>query len=314
FQTLRLQQLQTRCSDDGVAASACLGRLARLLDLLDSRENFLVALAGPFFLLGTQFAFAVETRRARFGARIEDWLRGLGEMEALSSLGAYAFERPEDPFPELLPDSAPARIEVEGMGHPLIPAARAVRNDLTLDSTRRLMVISGSNMSGKSTWLRALGVNMVLAMAGAPVRARRMSLTPMPLGASIRTVDSLNEGISRFYAEITRLRQLIQLTDQNGRLLFLVDEMLNGTNSHDRRIGAAFVVKTLLDRGAMGLITTHDLALTQIVEEVKPCGANFHFEDQFLEGRMSFDYQLRPGVVEKSNALALMRSIGLEVH
>lgn len=313
FQTARLRELQAGWSHDGIAASDCLRHLARLLDWLDSRDHFIVALIGPFFLLGTQFAFAIEARRGRFGSRIEDWLRRLGEMEALSSLAGYAFERPADPFPELLPETSPARIEADGMGHPLIPETRSVRNDIVMDLNHRLLVISGSNMSGKSTWLRALGVNMVLGMAGGPVRARQMRLTPLPLGASIRTVDSLNEGISRFYAEITRLRQIIELTDQNGRLLFLVDEMLNGTNSHDRRIGAASVVKTLLERGAMGLVTTHDLALTQIVEETKPRGANFHFEDQFIDGRMSFDYRLRPGIVEKSNALELMRSIGLEV-
>ena len=313
FQTSRLQELQAGWCHDDVAPSDCLRRLARLLDWLDSRENFVLALIGPLFLLGTQLAFAVEAQRARFGRKIEDWLRGLGEMEALSSLAGYAFERPSDPFPLLLPESAPAWIEAEGLGHPLIPDMRSVRNDILLDSNHRLLVISGSNMSGKSTLLRAVGVNLVLAMAGGPVRARQLCLTPLPIGASIRTVDSLHEGFSRFYAEITRLRQITQLADPNGRLLFLADELLQGTNSHDRRIGAAFVVKMLLNRGAMGLITTHDLALTRIVEEVKPCGANFHFEDQFIDGRMSFDYRLRPGIVEKSNALALMRSIGLDV-
>ena len=313
FQTPRLQELQAGWSTDGMAASDCLRRMARFLDWVDSREHFAVALLGRFFLLETQLAFAIEDRRARFGPKMEDWMRGLGELEALSSLAGYAFEHPSDPFPELLPESLPMRIEGDGVGHPLIPETRAVRNDILMDSDHRLLVISGSNMSGKSTWLRALGVNMVLAMAGGPVRARQMWLTPLAIGASIRTVDSLNEGVSRFYAEITRLRQIIQLTEENGRLLFLADELLNGTNSHDRRIGAASIVKTLLDRGAMGLITTHDLALTQIVEEVKPHGANFHFEDQFADGRMSFDYRLRPGVVEKSNALALMRSIGLDV-
>jgi hypothetical protein len=313
FQTARLQELQAGWCHEDRAASDCLRLVARLLDWLDSRENFLVALVGPLFLLETQFAFAIEARRARFGHKVEGWLRGLGEMEALSSLASHAFEHPADPFPELMPETSPARIEAEGLGHPLIPEARAVRNDIRMDSEHRLLVISGSNMSGKSTWLRALGVNVALAMAGGPVRARQMRLTPLALGASLRTVDSLNEGMSRFYAEITRLKQIIQLAGQNGRLLFLVDELLQGTNSHDRRIGAAFVVKTLLDRGAMGIVTTHDLALTQIVEEVTPRGANFHFEDQFVDGRMSFDFRLRPGVVEKSNALALMRSIGLDV-
>jgi DNA mismatch repair ATPase MutS len=188
-----------------------------------------------------------------------------------------------------------------------------VRNDIVLNANQSLHVISGSNMSGKSTWLRAIGSNVILAMAGAPVRARALRMTSMRIGASIRTVDSLQEGVSRFYAEIKRLRQIVELADQRERLIFLMDEVLGGTNSHDRRIGAAFIVKALVDRGAIGLITTHDLALTQVVEEVKPPGANFHFEDQLADGKLSFDHLMRPGVVKKSNALALMRSIGLEV-
>lgn len=313
FQAGPLQELQTGWHCEGSAASDHLLRLTHNLEWADSHQNFFVSLLSPLFLLKTQFAFALEARRLTFGHKVKDWLADLGKMEALSSMGNYAFERPEDPFPEVLPESSPLRIEAEGLGHPLIPDTRSVRNDIVMNSDRRLFVVSGSNMSGKSTWLRALGANMVLGMAGAPVRAQRMVLTPLPVGASIRATDSLNEGISRFYAEIKRLRQLIELTEQNERLLFLVDELLNGTNSHDRRIGAASVVKALLVRGAIGLVTTHDLALTQIVNEVKPPGENCHFEDQFVNGQMSFDYRLRPGVVEKSNALALMRSIGLEV-
>jgi DNA mismatch repair ATPase MutS len=200
------------------------------------------------------------------------------------------------------------------LAHPLIAESSAVRNDILLDSNLPLHVISGSNMSGKSTWLRAIGANLVLALAGAPVRARQFRMTSLQIGASIRTVDSLQEGVSRFYAEIKRLRQIVQLTEQPGRMVFLIDEVLGGTNSHDRQIGAAYIVKALVNRGAVGLITTHDLALTRVVEEVKPRGANFHFEDQLADGKLSFDYRLQPGVVTKSNALDLMRSIGLDVE
>jgi DNA mismatch repair ATPase MutS len=255
----------------------------------------------------------LEGWRARHGPGIEAWLKALGEMEALSSLAGYAFEHPADVFPELAVNSNSPLIQAQGLAHPLIAESRAVRNDIVLDANQPLQVISGSNMSGKSTWLRALGANLVLARAGAPVRARQFRMTPLQIGASIRTVDSLQEGVSRFYAEITRLRQILQLTGQGGGVVFLIDEMLSGTNSHDRRIGAAGVVKALVERGAVGLVTTHDLALTQIVEEVKPPGANFHFEDQLVNGKLSFDYRLQPGVVKKSNALDLMRSIGLEV-
>jgi DNA mismatch repair ATPase MutS len=188
-----------------------------------------------------------------------------------------------------------------------------VRNDVLLGPNRRLIVISGSNMSGKSTYLRAIGVNLVLALSGAPVCARKFRMTPLQIGASIRTVDSLQEGTSRFYAEITRLGEIVRLAEQGATLVFLLDEILGGTNSHDRRIGAACVARSLVQRGALGLMTTHDLALTQIVEELQPAAANFHFEDQVQDGRMSFDYRLRPGIVDKSNALELMRSVGLDV-
>ncbi|MGO8699552.1 MAG: MutS-related protein [Limisphaerales bacterium] len=313
FRAPRLQELQAKWKSGGVSASASLRRLARVVDCLDTRNNFAVALIGPFLLLITQFAFALEAWHARHGAMIEDWLMALGEMEALSSLAGYAYEHPADVFPEWMDKSASPLIEAQGLAHPLIAESRAVRNDILLDSHRPLHVVSGSNMSGKSTWLRAIGVNLVLGMAGAPVRARAFRMTPLRIGASIRTVDSLQEGVSRFYAEIKRLRQIIQLTEQPPPLVFLIDEVLGGTNSHDRQIGAAYIVKALVQRGALGLITTHDLALTQVAEEVKPPGANFHFEDQLANGKLSFDYRLRPGVVKKSNALDLMRSIGLDV-
>jgi DNA mismatch repair ATPase MutS len=176
-----------------------------------------------------------------------------------------------------------------------------------------LLLVSGSNMSGKSTLLRAVGINVVLAMAGAPVRAQSLRLTPLQLGASIRINDSLQEGSSRFYAEITRLRQIFDLAGGQPPLLFLLDELLQGTNSKDRRIGAEGLVRALLGRGAVGLISTHDLALTEI--SGLPSGQlhNIHFQDEFEDGKMKFDYQLREGVVTKSNGLALMRSIGLDV-
>ena len=313
FRAIRLQELQAKWKQDGVWASASLRRLTVLVDWVDAHSKFFFAVIGPFFLLRTQIAFASEAWRARHRPMIADWLMALGEMEALSSLAGYAYEQAADVFPELVVNSISPFIEAQGLAHPLLAEASAVRNDMLLDSHHPLLVISGSNMSGKSTWLRAIGSNLVLAMAGAPVRARAFRLTTVQIGASIRTVDSLQEGVSRFYAEIKRLRQIIQMTDQRQRVVFLIDEVLSGTNSHDRQIGAASIVKALVDRGAVGLITTHDLALTHIVEEVKPPGANFHFEDQLAGGKLSFDYLLRPGVVQKSNALDLMRSIGLDV-
>jgi hypothetical protein len=314
FQAPRLRELQSKWRRENLSAAANLRRLATLADWMDSSDNDIFKLVGGPLLLKTQFGFALASWHARHHAKIPDWLLALGEMEALCSLAGYAGEHPEDVFPDLVFDSASPSIAAQGLAHPLVAESRGVRNDLLLDSSQPLHVISGSNMSGKSTWLRAIGTNLVLALAGAPVRARAFRMTPLQIGASIRTVDSLQEGISRFYAEIKRLRQLVQMADRPERLIFLIDEVLAGTNSHDRQIGAAFLVKALVDRKAVGLITTHDLALTQVVDQVTPPGANFHFEDQMVGGKLSFDYQLQPGVVKKSNALDLMRSIGLDVQ
>jgi DNA mismatch repair ATPase MutS len=174
-------------------------------------------------------------------------------------------------------------------------------------------MVSGSNMSGKSTLLRTVGVNAVLALAGAPVRADALRLCPLAVGASIRVLDSLQTGTSHFYAEIKRLRQILDLTTSELPVLFLLDEVLHGTNSHDRRIGAEAVLRTLLERGTLGLVTTHDLALAKVADELAPRVENVHFQDQLAHGQMSFDYRLWPGVVTRSNALELMRSVGLEV-
>jgi DNA mismatch repair ATPase MutS len=235
----------------------------------------------------------------------------VGELDALLALASYGFENPEDVFPATIEEGA--LFEAEDLGHPLIPLDRVVRNDVKLGEPLRVLIVSGSNMSGKSTLLRAVGVNAVLALAGAPVRARSLTLSRLRVGASIRVEDSLQEGISHFYAEILRLRQVMELTKEETSVLFLLDEILHGTNSHDRRIGAEAVVRGLVDRRAIGLITTHDLALSRLAETMPGRAANVHFEDHIEDGKIRFDYRMREGVVKKSNALELMRGIGLEV-
>jgi DNA mismatch repair ATPase MutS len=256
-------------------------------------------------------SLAAERWRSEHGQAVRAWLQIIGEIEALLSLAAYSFEHPQDPFPRFLEGSATVRgIQ---LGHPLIPAVRCIRNDASIETPTRVLLISGSNMSGKSTLLRTIGINTVLAMAGAPVRAASFDLTPLHVGASIRINDSLHEGSSRFYAEITRLRQLLDLTREPLPLLFLLDELLQGTNSKDRRIGAEGILHGFLERGAIGLISTHDLALMDIDTAGSPRLRNMHFQDELIDGRMKFDYTLRDGVVTRSNGVELMRSIGLEV-
>ncbi len=311
FDALPLRRMQAALASGSLVASSEIARLRRLVDRMDWQRNIVFAPIAIALLWSAQIAIAIERWRKRAGPHIGTWIAAAGEFEALLALAGYSYEHPSDPFPELA-DVAGGRFEAQGIAHPLMPEAQAVRNNIELGDGQRLLIVSGSNMSGKSTLLRAVGLNTVLAWAGAPVRATRLRISPLHLGASIRVLDSLQDGRSRFYAEITRLREIVDLT-QGGAVLFLIDELLSGTNSHDRKIGAGAILRTLVDRGALGLVTTHDLALTAIAADLSPRAANVHFEDLLANGKLHFDYRLRQGVVERSNALDLMRSVGLEV-
>lgn len=312
FSAPRLQQLRGLLGTNGLQPSACIKKLDTLSDLDDSRHNWFVALLDIPLLYSAQLAFALNRWRLKYGNGVETWLNVVGEMEALSSIAAYSYEHPEDVFPEFAPDGSSTVFEGESLGHPLLPANQCVRNDVTLGGKSQVLLISGSNMSGKSTYLRVVGINAVLAMLGAPVRAKRLRLSCVAIGASMRVSDSLQKGISHFYAEIKRLRQVVDLSATQPTL-FLLDEVLHGTNSHDRRVGTEGVLRTLIHNAAIGMVTTHDLALTSL-EEVFPAQVrNAHFQERFEDDRLSFDYRLRPGVVTTSNGLELMKSIGLDV-
>jgi hypothetical protein len=311
FEAPRNVALLRALERQGEPASKQIDRLRRLVALLEARRNqFFIPIAG--LLLWTEnLSFAVERWRRQSGSDIARWIDAAGEFEALSSLASFAYEHPDFTTPEIV--AAGPLFDARELGHPLIPATRRITNDLRLDDALRLLVISGSNMSGKSTFQRSTGVAAVLALAGGVVCARSLRMSPLTLGASIRINDSLQEGSSRFYAEILRIRQILDLAATPTPLLFLLDEILHGTNSHDRRIGAEAVVRALVARGAIGLVSTHDLALADIADSLAPAAQNVHFEDEMVEGRMVFDYRMRPGVVRKSNALALMRAVGIEV-
>jgi DNA mismatch repair ATPase MutS len=307
-----LQAVQRLLASNAQPASRSIAQLRSITDFAGQRDNMLVQRVLEIPLLySVHVALAAESWRSLHGAAVRTWLSATGRLEALSSLAMYAYEHPEYSFAEIVEGTA--TFEARELGHPLLPAAACVRNDVSIREPIRALLVSGSNMSGKSTLLRAVGVNTVLAMAGAPVRARSLRLTPLQVGASIRISDSLAEGHSRFYAEISRLRELYELSARGTTLLFLLDELLQGTNSKDRRIGAEGVLRGFIERGSIGLISTHDLALTDITG--MPAGAlyNVHFEDVLEHGRMSFDFKLRDGVVTRSNGIELMRAIGLRV-
>jgi hypothetical protein len=311
FQSPMLAALRQSLDAEGAPPSQRIARLDHLLERVDSRDHVVVRILEPFLLWTTHVALGVEDWRRHSGAAVRRWLTATGEIEALCSLASHAFEHPADPFPEFV-EGAPL-LEAEAVGHPLIAEGRVVRNNVRLAAAPQVLVVSGSNMSGKSTFLRTLGINVVLAQAGAPVRATKLRLSPLAVGASIRLTDSLQDGVSRFYAEILRIRQIVDAASGALPVLFLIDEFLGGTNSHDRRIGAEALVRALVARRTIGLITTHDLALADIADVMGERAANVHFEDHLEDGKIRFDYVLRPGVVQKSNAIELMRSVGLEI-
>jgi len=306
----RLAALREALASEGLPASRRIAQLRLRVELLEQRRNQLFAPIAALLLWKTQCALAIEAWRAHAGPALGRWIDAVGELEALASLAGFAFERPDARFPELA--EGPPRFEAEGLAHPLIAPGRCVRNGFRLGGSPSVLIVSGSNMSGKSTLLRSAGTAAVLAQAGAPVCAERLVLSPLQVGASLRTHDSLQAGISRFQAELLRLRQVKELSERAAPpVFFLLDEILHGTNSHDRALGAEAVVRGLVERGALGLVTTHDLALARVADALAPRGANVHFEDRMVDGKMEFDYRLRPGVVTRGNALELMRAMGL---
>ena len=314
FSASRLQEMVSKLKSPGLSAGWAMRRLARVVDWLEARDGLIVQIIDLPALFTVQLGFAADAWRRRWGSNVRAWLEAAGEVEALLSLATYSYEHPDDPFPAFaeLGNSQPV-FEGEDLGHPLIPSAQCVRNSVRLDNDTRVLLVSGSNMSGKSTLLRVVGINSVLAMAGAPVRAKRLRLTPLALGSSIRASDSLQDGRSRFYTEILRIRQVFDLAEGSLPVLFLFDELLEGTNSEDRRVGAEGLIRAFLGRATVGLITTHDLALTAIAKCFEASVRNVHFQEYIGDGKMTFDYKLREGVVKTSNALELMRLIGLKV-
>lgn len=310
FRSAKLVQITARVRQ----AAKSLRSLERLLQALHLRNKEYFYQAALLFLATTQLCMAVERWRERHGAALRDWLEAWAEFEALSSLANYAHENPDNAFPDFSASlSSGAHFEATALGHPLLPDETCVRNDVRLDSAHRFYIISGSNMSGKSSLLRAMGLNAVLAFAGAPVRATSLRLSPLSVCASLAVVDSLLQGKSKFLAEVERVRQTIDLAGTGKAVLFLIDEIFSGTNSRDRRVAAEAVVLTLLGRGAIGALSTHDMSLAAIADSEGIPGANVHMGSRDGSDPMDFDYRLKPGITTETNALAIARMAGVPV-
>jgi hypothetical protein len=310
FQCPLLKTLQLQLTTSSGLPSQQIRRLRLWVWLLNLRQLEYFALPASLILWGTNLAICIENWRRRNHKGMSQWLDSLGQFEALLSFARYYYENSDLTFAILKRDS-PAQFQAEALGHPLLDRQTCVRCDVRLDAKgTRLIMVSGSNMSGKSTLLRSIGLNSVLALAGAPVRAARLQISPLQIGCSISVHDSLLQAKSRFQAEVERLKRILNLSRTNNTL-FLLDEMLGGTNSADRLFGARAVIEQLAANGAIGLVTTHDLALTEVVKALDGRAMNVHFEEHYEDGEMRFDYRMRPGVLTRTNGLNVMAALGL---
>lgn len=312
FAAADLQEIRDALRSESSTASLEIRRLRRILTWVDALRNHLFAgAAGPLLLWSVHCALALEAWRKRCGAVLPRWLDALGEAEATASLAALAHERRDYAFPEILEDGPPSLL-AENLGHPLLGEA-CVPNSLRLDGPGSVLLVSGCNSSGKSTLLRSVGINAALAMAGSAVYASRLVLPPLAPATSMRLVDSLQEGTSHFVAEIKRLRRVMDVADSGVPTLFLLDEILQGTNARERLLGARSLVAALIRQGSIGLVTTHDLALADLENQHPGKVSNVHFADHVEDGIMRFDYKMQPGVIDSTNALRLMKANGLPV-
>jgi hypothetical protein len=312
FQSPCLRELQTRIAFGSVPASAHLARLAFWVGLGELRHNYLFHVVINWLTLwDLHVLHGIEGFVRDVGLRSSEWFRALGELEALASLATLAHAEPDAIMPELLDEAGALR--AEGLGHPLLTAAARVANDVELRGPGSALVVTGSNMAGKSTLLRAIGQNIALALAGGPVIAQSMQVPRVRLRASMRADDSLELGSSYFHAELSKLKRVIAEADQLPPVFFLLDELLRGTNARARHVGAKAVLMHLLERHGTGLCATHDVELAALGHSDEARIENVHFTDVIVEGEMRFDYKLRPGIVRTSNALRLLALAGVDV-
>jgi DNA mismatch repair ATPase MutS len=307
-----ISDLKNRMHRTDQRPSVSMRRFQRALGWFELRHNGLVhPFVNAVLMWDVHCVLALEAWQASAGREARGWFLALGELEALSSFAGLAHDEPDFAWPSVEP--GPPRFEAEGVGHPLIPGDRRVTNDVSLPDPGRALLITGSNMSGKSTLMRAMGLAAVMALAGAPVCARRLRLSELDVQTSMRVSDSLEQGVSHFYAEISKLKRVLSAAEAGHPVFFLLDEILHGTNSQERQIGARWVLARLLELSAVGAVSTHDIELCRLDAPLMDQVDQFHFRETVENGAMRFDYALRPGSVSGGNALRLMRQLGIEV-
>lgn len=312
FQSAYLQDLQRYFTEDGYKASEQINQLKKILERLDLRFNFVVFIPLDILLQwDLHQVISLEKWKRRNHQKTGDWFKVLAEFEAINSFATLSFNNPSWCFPVL--KEGHFFIEGKEIGHPLIQADKCVHNPVKIERKGELMLVTGSNMAGKSTYLRSIGVNTVLAMAGAPVCARYFCLSPVQVVSSMRIADNLEESTSTFYAELKKLKTIIDMVNRNEKVFILLDEILRGTNSLDRHTGSAALIKQLIKHNAACIIATHDVELARLKEAFPANILNYHFDVQVSNDELYFDYQLKEGICTSLNASILMKKIGIEL-
>ncbi len=310
FQSEYLKELSIGLSDDGgFSAIRQLKRLEVLISRIENRNNLIFFPINVIFLWDYQCLIELERWKSESGLILEEWIEKIGEIEALSSLGTIAYDYPDWAIPQIT--EKPSFLQAKDIGHPLL-TNRQVCNDINIQEPLQILLITGSNMSGKSTFLRTIGINLLLAYVGAPVCAKYMTCSVFNIHTCMRISDDLEKGISSFYGELLRIKEIVKSTNKDTQVFFLLDEVFKGTNSYDRHIGAKRLVKQLQGKGYLGLISTHDLELGVLENENKNVIKNYHFQEYYKDNQICFDYKIRPGISKTRNALYLMKMIGIE--
>ena len=305
-----MQELMERFNLNGQSPVQALQQLSKELDRLDLRNNqFLYVLLEGSIFFQLQEIVRIERWKVRYGQHINEWLKTVGELDALCSLGTFAYNHPQYTYPELT--EKPFCFLTTQMGHPLMPASQCVKNDATIPSRPFFLIITGANMAGKSTYLRTIGVNYLLACIGAPVCCERLKLHPNQLITSLRTSDSLSDNESYFFAELKRLKRIIDLLNQGQQLFIILDEILKGTNSMDKQKGSFDLIRQFMQLKANGIIATHDLLLGSLIKQFPEEIRNYCFEADIKDNELTFSYKLREGVAQNMNACFLMKKMGI---